>query len=264
MLGVALLLALLYYLPDLLPESLADKLKLEWGMYLLIIGGGGATLVWSYFHTRTLDREYKLASEQAELLQRVDYLHEFYTQARDDSYFREHILNLHRIAQGGGEARQDNLVEVLNTRLMSKNRMIELLSSMLITLGLIGTILGLMQMMGLLTLALDGNAAEGQGGGNLIGSLFGENGPLRGLDTAFITTLLGAMFGGLILRILCGIMDGMVSSYSTHLVQLTEVYVLPAIRREVAAQLAASKEDVRDKAIDTTPNTSKAVEGAIA
>jgi hypothetical protein len=224
----------LYFLPDYLPDSMQGTvgafLRLEWAMYLLIAGGAVATLAWSYFHTRDLDREYKLASDQAKILQRVDHLQDFYNQAEVQSHFREHILDLHRIAFGGGEVRQDNLVEVLVTRLMSRNKMIELLSSMLITLGLIGTILGLMQMMGLLTVVLD---KSGGGDQDLIGTLFGDTGPLRGLDTAFITTLLGALFGGLILRILCGIMDGMVSSYITHLVQLTEVYVLPAIRREV-------------------------------
>ena len=56
------------------------------------------------------------------------------------------------------------------------------------------------------------------------------NGPLRGLGTAFYTTLLGAVLGGVVLRVLTNIVDASVMEYTAHIAELTEVYVLPYLR----------------------------------
>ena len=118
-------------------------------------------------------------------------------------------------------------MEILHSRLLSKNQFVDLFAGVLITIGLIGTIVGLIYMMESLTRVL------GTFGGapNLLQELTKQSGPLDGLGIAFLTTLIGAAFGGVVLRILTSINDASVTRYVAHISELTEVHVLPYLRR---------------------------------
>ncbi|WP_177419866.1 MotA/TolQ/ExbB proton channel family protein [endosymbiont of Lamellibrachia barhami] len=195
------------------------------GMYFVIFSLAIGLVYKGYQDAKFLDREMKLASEQVKILERVDDFESFLDQAKK-SVFRSHIDNLHTISLSHTEINQDNLIEVLHTRLMARNRVIELFSSILITLGLIGTIVGLIIMMDGMTEVML------QGGDDLLARLADpEGGPLSGLGIAFYTTLLGAVFGGVILRVLTSVVDANIMRYTAHLAELTEVYVLPYMRR---------------------------------
>jgi hypothetical protein len=205
---------------------------IEYGMYVVIGGLGIALIVKGYFDVRFLDRETHLASRQVRILESVDDFETFFQRA-EKSVFRAHIDNLYTISLSQQEIVQDNLIQVLHDRLMARNRVIDLFASILVTLGLIGTIVGLILMMeGLTEVMRVQNAEEG-----LLNRLADSStGPLQGLATAFYTTLLGAVLGGVMLRVLTNIVDTNVMRYTAHLAELTEVHVLPYMRKMARAR----------------------------
>jgi biopolymer transport protein ExbB/TolQ len=224
MLGLVAVIYLAYLLEQYLPEIKFDFVGA--GMYLVIFTLAARLIYQGYQDASFLEKEMKLASEQVQILERVDDFESFLSQA-NKSVFRSHLDNLYTISLTHTEINQDHLIEVLHSRLMAKNRVIELFSSILITLGLIGTVVGLIIMMDKLT-----EVMANSGGADLLTTLADPStGPLSGLGTAFYTTLLGAVFGGVILRVLTGVVDANVVRYTAHIAELTEVYVLPYLRR---------------------------------
>ena len=191
------------------------------GMYVVISGLGIILIGRSYLEAKYLHHETILASRQVCILEKVDSFEEFLAQT-EPSMFSNHIENLHIISRHTAEISQDNLIALLHQRLHSRNSVVELFASILITLGLIGTIIGLIIMMNSLSDALER-------GGDLLAEV---QEPLSGLGTAFYTTLLGAVFGGVVLRVLGNIVSSNITRYVMHIAELTEVYVLPYMRKQ--------------------------------
>ncbi len=194
-------------------------------MYLVIGSLGLGLILRSFFDARQIQQQTDLASSQIRLLEEVDNFEDFLERSRS-SIFRSHIENLYIISQSHGEISQDNLIELLHSRLMARNRIVELFSSILITLGLIGTILGLIIMMESLTAVMLNTAIDE----NFMKVLVGPGGPLSGLGVAFVTTLIGAIMGGVVLRVLTNVVGSNIMEYTAHIAELTEVYVLPHLR----------------------------------
>jgi len=212
---------------------------INWAMYIVIASLGVGLIIKGFFDARFLQTQTDLASSQIRLLEQVDNFDDFLDRSRP-SIFRTHIENLFTISKSHADVSQDNLIELLHTRLLAKNKVVELFASILITLGLIGTILGLILMMDSLTVVMS-NASMDE---NLIKDLVGQNGPLSGLGVAFFTTLLGAILGGVVLRVLTSVVDSNIMEYTAHIAELTEVHVLPYMRKMAAQEqqaLAASQ-----------------------
>lgn len=203
-------------------------------LYVVILLLAAGTLVKSYKDAAFLDRETRLASEQVNLLSELDDIPEFLEKA-DTSVFKSHIASLYTIFLSHAEISQENLIETLHSRLQARNQVAQLFASILTTLGLIGTIVGLILMMSDLKITL--SQFDPETGENVIQLVMGEGGALSGLDAAFYTTLLGAVFGGVVLRILTSVVDANISKYTAHLCELTEVNVLPAMRN-IASRLS--------------------------
>ena len=203
-------------------------------LVLLVIGClfGGA-LVKSYRDISFLDRETRVATQQVSQLQEVNDVTVFLQNARP-SIFRSHIQALNTIFLSHSKISQDTILEIAHARLVARNRVVELLASILITLGLIGTILGLLIAVGGLggVLQSDGQADDMS---DLIAHM---KTTVDGLGTAFYTTLVGAVAGGVVLRILTSVVEAHIMRYIAHLAELAEIHVLPAMRR-TAAQLEA-------------------------
>lgn len=200
-------------------------------MTLLILGLFIATLVKSWRDIVFLDRETRLASKQVRQLMEINDIAQFVS-ASEPSVFRAHIGALHTILMKHSDIRQDSLIEITHARFMARNKVVELFASILITLGLIGTIIGLL-------LSVGGLQEVIAGGTEMDDIKSGMGKTISGLSTAFYTTLVGSIFGGVILRILTSVVDANIMRYMAHLAELTEVHVLPAMRR-IAAQLDAS------------------------
>ncbi len=220
MLGVCLIIGIMYTLNQYFPK--VDLVTC--GIYFVIGSLAVTTLVQNFINASFLDHETKLATSQIKLLADQDDILTFLNKA-EKSVFRTHIDSLYTIFLANPNINQDNLVEVLHSRLMARNRVAELFSSILITLGLIGTIVGLIQMMTGLQGVLN---TVGEDTGSIAGGMMES---LSGLGIAFYTTLIGAVCGGVILRILTSVVDANTMRYTAHLAELTEVNVLPFMRR---------------------------------
>lgn len=210
----------------LLPEGLFGFSN-QFFAYAVIFLMGIVTLVKSGRDALFLSRETRIASRQVRELVKLDDIQQF-IETSTESLFRSHIGALFSIFQAHHDISQDNLISFLNDKLSARNRVAELFSSILITLGLIGTIMGLILMVTDLRTALsnfDPSATD-----TFISTLTVDGGALAGLDTAFYTTLLGAIFGGVVLRILTSVVDANITKYVVHVAELTEIYVLPSMR----------------------------------
>ncbi len=191
---------------------------------LVMLAMFGWAIAKSWLDVNFLHQETSRASEQVDQLLETGDVAVFLTQARR-SLFRSHIGALHEIFLASSEISQDNLIEILHGRLVARNRVVDLFGSILITLGLIGTIIGLIQMMGGM------RAVIADSDGDTASMATGMMASLDGMDTAFYTTLIGAIFGGVMIRILTNVVDAAIMRYTAHLAELTEVKVLPAMRR---------------------------------
>lgn len=208
--------------------------KLFLGVVLLVIAGFFlGTLVRSFLDITLLDRETKLASTQVRQLVETNDIGRF-VEIAEPSIFRQHIQSLYTIFRSHPEIQQDNLIEITHAKFLARNKVVELFASVLVTLGLIGTIVGLIDSTTGLGDAMEsmfGPAAIAQadGGGEMLGDAMVQT--FSGLKTAFYTTLLGSLFGGVVLRLLTNIVDAAIMRYMAHLAELTEVNVLPPLRR---------------------------------
>ncbi len=126
------------------------------------------------------------------------------------------------------------------------NHFIEVLGNLLITLGLIGTVVGL-------TLTLTGLTGSLKALGNdqelLIASLRDS---MAGMGTAFYTTLLGAALGGVILRVFALICEHSIDGLHDTIMRLCIVYfgadLKPSSERDIHA-LEAELERLRKNVI---------------
>lgn len=209
---------------------------IDWGLYVSMFSLAAIMIFEGYRDVRFFDSETKLASQQVKILESVHSFEAFLNNAKP-SVFKSHLSNLYEIAYTHPDVTQDTLIELLHSRLMARNKVIELFASVLVTLGLIGTIVGLMQMMTQLQIAMLDGSNDPAG---LLTRLFQDGGALSGLATAFLTTLIGAALGGVILRVLTSVVDANITRYVAHLAELTEVYVLPTLRR-VAKDLESER-----------------------
>lgn len=221
MVVVFLLFAIAWFSPSLGEKMVGD------GMYVLLFTVGVGCVAKSYSDAKFIDRETRLASEQVRILEEVDDFETFLDLAHT-SVFRSHLENLYTISRAHSDISQDNLIEILHSRLLSRNQVVELFASILITIGLIGTIVGLIFMMNSLTNVINTTGATP----NLLQELTKSGGPLSGLGVAFYTTLLGAAFGGVVLRILTSVVDASITRYTAHIAELTEVYVISRMKSD--------------------------------
>lgn len=192
--------------------------------YTLLFIFGAFSVVLSYRTARFIDTETKLASKQLESLEKKRNIDEFLKNDDTESCFKNHVISLHKIAQSGNEVDQDNLIEILLSRLQAQNRLVSLYGNLLTTLGLIGTIVGLIIMMNRMVITLQANSE------NVIKDLMSEGGAMAGLGAAFYTTLIGSIIGGVIIRLLSHLTESTITEYCSYIAEITEVNILPNMR----------------------------------
>ena len=67
--------------------------------------------------------------------------------------------------------------------------------------------------------------ARGAGDG-LLQALAATDGPLSGLGVAFMTTLIGAVLGGVVLRVLTAVVERHITDYVAEVAELTDIHVI--------------------------------------
>ena len=130
------------------------------------------------------------------------------------SYFS----SLRTIVENNGELNIEALVDVEFSIYQRSAHALEIIGNLLITLGLIGTVVGLTLTLTGLTGSLD---ALGHDQDQLLSGL---RGAMSGMGTAFYTTLLGAVLGGVLLRIFAHIDESGVESLENSLTRICLVY----------------------------------------
>lgn len=191
---------------------------------IIILALFAFAVIKNFFDIRFIHRQARLTDKQIDTLRQTNNIYVF-LQNSEPSLFRDHIDNLHEIFRRDCNISQDNLVTLLQSRLLAKTRLVEFCSSILVTLGLVGTIIGLIQSAG--------------GLGDVITAMTGEEGTvmdgvykaLSGMGVAFYTTLMGAILGGVCLRLLSNLVDANTEHIVSHIAELTEIYILPILRR---------------------------------
>lgn len=141
------------------------------------------------------------------------------------------FASLKRVVAGNTPPDIEALIDVELNTYQRRSHAVEVIGNLLITLGLIGTVIGLTFTLSGLTTSLD---ALGQDQQRLLRGL--EN-AMSGMGTAFYTTLLGAVLGGVLLRIFALITDHGISDLSDLLKKICMVYCAqdtrPSMERDV-------------------------------
>lgn len=135
------------------------------------------------------------------------------------------------ILDSNGELNVESLVEVEFSVYQRTAHALEIIGNMLITLGLVGTVVGLTLTLTGLTGSLE---ALGQDQDQLLSGL---RHAMSGMGTAFYTTLLGSVLGGILLRIFAHIDENGVESLEDALTRIVVVHcaadIKPSLQRDV-------------------------------
>lgn len=126
--------------------------------------------------------------------------------------------SLKTIVENNGQLFIESLVEVEFSIYRRTAHALEVIGNLLITLGLVGTVVGLTLTLSGLTSSLE---ALGQDQDQLMRGLRGAMG---GMGTAFYTTLLGSVLGGVLLRVFAHINENGIDSFENALTRICLVY----------------------------------------
>ena len=153
----------------------------------------------------------------------------------------EHIYNLYQMSLRDDAVNQESLIILLQNKLTSRLSMTGILGGLLVTLGLVGTIVGLI------------NSVSGLGevmnavGSDSDGLMEGMQETLGGMGTAFFTTLIGAMLGAVALRILAGLANSNANTLVAHIAELTEIYIAPTLRKSAKKRILLEMKEHEQK-----------------
>jgi len=184
---------------------------------------------------RFLQQQIDLANLQLAGLQASAGLRAF-LQSTVDSVFRDHVANLYEIFRRDDNISQDNLVGLMQSRVQARTRLTDSCATIIVTLGLVGTIVGLIQASDSLGEVMTSVGKDSEA------MMSGMKSTMGNMGTAFYTTLLGAVLGGVTLRLLAGVVDSNSDYLVSHIAELCEVYLLPSMRR-AAREIHHSEHD---------------------
>ena len=192
------------------------------------------TLVKNFFDAKYLNDQVRLADSQIESLVESNDLIALLRSGKR-GLFKDHIHNLYEMGKRDTELSQDNLISIVQSKVFSRIRIMENAASILVTVGLIGTIVGLIASVA----GLDGVMTSIGKDQNRM--LLGFRETISGMSTAFYTTLVGAALGGVGVRILTNVVESHADFLVGHLAELSEVYIIPSLRAN-SKKLAKQRE----------------------
>lgn len=152
--------------------------------------------------------------------------------------FQEHSRTLALVAKNQFIINQDLSLELIQNRLLRRENWVQLFAGLLITLGMVGTVLGLAIAMGSLSGSLESiqgslqTGVEAGSAGQAGASVAGLGEALGGMSSAFITTLTGAVLGGLFLKLLSHSTINLIEDLLDQMRYKAELEVIPRLQRE--------------------------------
>ncbi len=213
----------LYHQADLWEFVRHDASHVTW----VIMDAFALGVLVSFLHVLLLTREWFCAFRIQDRLKMVGLHAVRPSKGRVASRFVE---ALKYIDESGGQVSLTDLSTVEFASHIRASRFVGLLGSLLITVGLIGTVMGL-------TITLTGlNGALNNVGSDNMSMLMSLGDALSGMGLAFYTTLLGAIMGGVLLRVFAYITDNSIEALQDTLVRSCMVYasvqLSPSVQRD--------------------------------
>jgi len=213
----------LYHQADLWEFVRNDVSHVTW----VIMDAFALGVVISFLHVLLLTREWFCAFRIQDRMEMVGLHAVRPSRGRVASRFVEALKH---IDESGGQVSLTDLSTVEFATHIRGSRFVGLLGSLLITVGLIGTVMGL-------TITLTGlNGALNNVGSDNMAMLLSLGDALSGMGLAFYTTLLGAIMGGVLLRVFAYITDNSIEALQDTLVRSCMVYasvqLSPSVQRD--------------------------------
>jgi len=159
---------------------------------------------------------------------------EFSKLKNSQGLFKEHITTLERAAQGKLSISQDFSLMIIENRLFRQESWVQLFANLSITLGMIGTVVGLTLSMEGLSEAMGSMTNIGsESGGNLNDPAIGLKQALSGMSSAFITTLAGAVLGGFFLKLLSHSTINLIEDLIDQMRYKAELEIIPKLQQQI-------------------------------
>ncbi|MDH3325241.1 MAG: MotA/TolQ/ExbB proton channel family protein [Gammaproteobacteria bacterium] len=216
----------LYLDTDILEFLSNDKSKITWIITFMFLIG----VLASFLLAIKITSEFIEATNQNELAKQKGLMGLEKTN-RKPRCVNEFYESLKIVAASNESPNIETLLEMEYANLGRRSHASEILGNLLITLGLIGTVTGLTLTLTGLTGSLD---ALGQDQDLLLAGL---RKAMSGMGTAFYTTLLGAVLGGVLLRIFALITEYGLGSLHDYIVKTCMVHLSadfkPTVERDV-------------------------------
>jgi len=216
----------LYHQADIWDYILYDGSHFTW----VLVGVFALGVLISFMHVVLLTREWFCAYRLVAQIEASGLHGVRRVKNRTVSRMFEAIKHMDR---AGGQINLTGLSTVEFASYMRVARTVSLLGSLLITLGLIGTVLGLTITLTGLNGALENVTSDG------MSVLIGLRDAMSGMGLAFYTTLLGSIMGGILLRVFAYISDNSIEALQDLMVRSCMVYasaqLTPSIQRDFQA-----------------------------
>ena len=197
-----------------------DHTRVTW----VIIGVFFLGVLVSFLHVFLLTREWFAASRMKYRLQRNGLQG---TKLERRKAVSRLIEGLQYIEQSGAPVDLNTLSTVEFASHIRASRFVGLLGSLLITMGLIGTVLGLTVTLTGLNGALENVSSDG------MAVLVGLREAMSGMGMAFYTTLLGSIMGGILLRVFAYLSDNSIEALQDTMTRACMVYAAQALHPSV-------------------------------
>jgi len=176
-----------------------DQTRVTWMIIGMFILGVVVSLIQAMKLTAEWFRAYRIASI-------VEHKGLAGLRQRGGGHVVDHFVDaLHLIVDRNGRADVDALIDVEFSAQHRVSQFVSLLGNLMITLGLIGTVLGM-------TITMNGlNGALGSLGTDDTMLVEGLRSAMNGMGVSFYTTLIGSVLGGVLLRVFSWITDASIN-----------------------------------------------------
>jgi len=176
-----------------------DQTRVTWMIIGMFILGVAVSLIQAMKLTAEWFRAYRIAAT-------VEHKGLAGLRQRGGGHVVDHFVDaLHFIIERNGRADVDALIDVEFSAQHRVSQFVSLLGNLMITLGLIGTVLGM-------TITMKGlNGALGSLGTDDTMLVEGLRSAMNGMGVSFYTTLIGSVLGGVLLRVFSWITDASIN-----------------------------------------------------
>ncbi|MDQ6996792.1 MAG: MotA/TolQ/ExbB proton channel family protein, partial [Mariprofundus sp.] len=176
-----------------------DQTRVTWMIIGMFIVGIAVSLIQAMKLTGEWFRAYRIAAT-------VEHKGLAGLRQRGGDHVVDHFVDaLHLIVEQNGRADVDALIDVEFSAQHRVSQFVSLLGNLMITLGLIGTVLGM-------TITMNGlNGALGSLGVDEGLLVEGLRNAMNGMGVSFYTTLIGSVLGGVLLRVFSWITDASIN-----------------------------------------------------